>query len=202
MLQATLKNNTYPRPQEIAEKIVEKLPRIKVRAVLGWPADYTRNQKIVVRVIISLCVLEAIGVVFIFNSWFSRNDAVLFAEATVMKTRIGTDTEELVGELEAQGLHPDISQKIYREPLTVEGVLVALSHDNIQVFEYSDRSAAEKEKEMFAQKMAQTLSPNVQKTAYMQVRDTMIIFYMGYDESIISMLERYGARPLSVAQSF
>jgi len=99
-----------------------------------------------------------------------------------------------MGDLRGVNLKPELIQKIKRAPLSVKGALIGLGRDNIQVFEYPDHDTALKEGAIFAEKhtkhIGSTASNLWKNTMHLYVRDNIVIFYMGKDADILTVLNK------------
>jgi len=166
---------------------------------------FSKREQLVIRIMFSLFFLEAVASLYFINIWFFSDNSQYALAATALadttyKNNIkpGLATGEFINELQEAGLNPIVNQKIgKRLPFSVEGVLVSLDTDNIQIFEYPDHKTARKEGLLFAEKyMGESVKNRWKGMMYVYIRDKIVIFYMGKEENILTALSK-GMNPLS-----
>ncbi len=84
-----------------------------------------------------------------------------------------------------------IPSEIKRENLSVSGRMIVMNGDNLEVFEYPDSNTAEKEALQMSQKYQSTQnSLEWKESIHLYLKDNLLIFYMGKNDSIISALNQ------------
>lgn len=79
--------------------------------------------------------------------------------------------------------------EIKKEGLSVTGRMVVVNGDNFNVFEYTNSSLAQKEAFEMSQKYdATSNSAEWKENMHLYLKDNLLIFYMGKNDSIISAL--------------
>ena len=127
-----------------------------------------------------------------------------FPSALAYDTVPGSATERFVGQLKDHGLTAVMIGKITRRPyFTVEGNTVALNGDSIQVFEYPDHQSAVNDGSTLANRYsASSRSDAWKRDIHLYVDGTLVIFYMGSQNSIVSVLDAYAGVSLTQALQY
>lgn len=162
------------------------------------PLDLSpKNRSILMRIIIGIFLLETVVFLFFFKYVIVSNTGSYSVAISALADTIHADikpeleTEQFIGDLKSVDLGPVMTQKIKRAPFSVIGALISLKGDNIQVFEYPDYETASKEGLMFARGYTNnTKSSFRENTMHLYIKDKIIIFYMGKDKDILTMLRK------------
>ena len=164
------------------------------------------TERILMRVLFWIVVVDIILALtlflklFVFAPTFSL--PTMFASIPVASAAVsGPATGNFVESLNQYNLRPVIIGEISRRPrITVPGQLVALGGDNIQVFEYPDHDSAMNEATALAQAYTESSrSPAWKHNIHVFVKDSLLIFYMGNQSSIVAALEQHAG--LSMTQT-
>ena len=127
-------------------------------------------------------------IIFVLILFFSNFNSR--ASADVADIKPGVATEKFISEMKSVGFKPTMSQIIKRNQFSVEGILIGLGQDSIQVFEYPDHDAALAEEKMLSQKYTGTSTSSLWKNAkHLYVKDRIIVFYMGAEKNILDSLD-------------
>lgn len=124
------------------------------------------------------------SVVHSSNNLSSSN--VVYA-ANVPKMIVGPNTEDIIKKITATGLNPIVVGPIMRGTFSVEGKIVTLGGDNINIYEYANSNIASDEVVSF-QLSSETSAGSWKKEVYLYSKDNIIVFYMGEKKNIINSL--------------
>lgn len=126
--------------------------------------------------------------------------------ATLMQTNndsvtLGPKTTQFMQVLKNDNFEPVVFKKITRYPFTGDGRLIVMSGDNFQIFEYADRELAMKDASLFASKYT-TYSKKLvwKKDMHVYVNDTLVIFYLGKEPSILYSLDQNAVAFVNASQ--
>ncbi len=114
-----------------------------------------------------------------------REESYDFEESVL---NVGPNTEKLIEEIVKTGLDPVVARNIKREFFSVEGKIIALSKDNIHVFEYKDGTTLLNEVHSFRES-ANTPSGSWKKDVHLFKDENLIVFYKGEKKSILNSLQ-------------
>lgn len=120
---------------------------------------------------------------------FKNRVASSFAKNTSVGLVSSFSFSSLLNKLEEGNLHSAVIGDITREFFSQPGKIVALSKDNIKVFEYTDTKELSKDVENF-QKSARTREGAWKKSVHLYADSHMIVFYLGEKELIIKALDK------------
>ena len=133
-------------------------------------------------------MIEAIIFAFFIKTFFFADLSSFAVTAAKLKTP-GAETQQLMAELKDAHFKPVLSQKIKRAPFSAQGALIGVSGDNIQVFEYPNHESAVHELQLLTQKYGgANATATFKQNIHLYIRDALIIFYMGSNESILAEL--------------
>ncbi len=109
----------------------------------------------------------------------------------ISEKEIGTATQSLISNFKNSGLESAFAGRITKPPLSIEGNIITLDKDNIQVFEYPDTFIASNEAGMFLEYYKKISSRSSLKSLiHLYQKDAMVIFYMGENKNILDSLGR------------
>lgn len=147
---------------------------------------FSKKEKYALKVTLSAFLFEVI--IFVFILFFSNFNSYNSVRVDDIKPSLAT--EKLIDELKSVGFKPSIGQKIKRNQFSVEGILIRLGQDNIQVFEYPDRESALSEGKILSQKYTSTSTLGLWKnTKHVYIKDKMLVFYMGTEKNILDSMD-------------
>ena len=144
-----------------------------------------------VAVVINLILVSAM-----YTKYFMFNQATASLvkqnqEAVLNVIALGPETELFVQKLKDNGHKPMSVAVVKRKPFTVEGRLITLDGDNIQVFEYLDYKSAANDASILADKyISSTRSSTWKKDMHIYLNDKLVVFYMGHKKGIMDSLEK------------
>lgn len=178
---------------------MQKVRRIQKRAVkkfhvLATDSNILKIGRISKKILLWAFVIDVclLSVLYVKLFIIERVTPTAYAESTaiIMKpSPIGLATEDFLQHLTNSGLSPIVTTDVLRKPFTPKGRTVALEGDNIQVFEYSDSATAVKEASMLMQKYeASQRSSEWKKNMHVFNQGSLVIFYMGSNETIVKAL--------------
>lgn len=155
-------------------------------------SQFTRNESIIVQIMMGVFLLEIIVCIFLIRMWFS-SDTNLFAMTVQAYNSPGLETQQLMSELHDVHLNPVLNQKIKRTPFstqfTPQGALITLDRDNIQVFEYQDSESAQLQMNLLLENYNEIMmSKTSVKKMHLYIRNSLIIFYLGNNDNILTAL--------------
>ena len=138
---------------------------------------------------------------FSFTGFFSYRSLKMNSETAYSlddkKNSIGPETYKLIRKIEQMGLNPLVVGKSQRTFFSVEGRVVALSGDNIKVYEYPNNMGASAEVSNF-QESAKTRMGSWKKTVHLYAKGNIIVFYMGERKKIIDPLMQIFGKAVAV----
>ena len=113
-------------------------------------------------------------------------------------SKTGLQTTLLMQRLLGTSSPPVAPAHVTRSPFTVDGKVIALEGDNIQVFEYADHDSAMKDALILAGKFAPSATrPIWKKDMHVYVNDKLAIFYMGHSDLVMNSLKQNAGVPLT-----
>ena len=173
---------TRPTKSLIALLGDSKLDRLTMKVLL-WVA------------VIDLFLLPAIFVKVFFNPWEKRLVAVsetaadepIFVRAPIS----GPAMTALLAQLKNDDLTLVLAGTVTRRPFAVRGRTIALNGDSLQAFEYPDQAAAARDAAALASAYATSTRKTVwNKMVHIYVSGTLVAFYMGNQDHIVSALDQ------------
>ncbi len=122
----------------------------------------------------------------------------MFPQAKYSETSIGHEmslgpvTESFVKELKTEHFSAIPTASVKRLPLSVQGRMISIDGDNIQVFEYDNAEVAQKEAYALVSQYenADKNSASSEKNEHIYLKDKLVIFYLGSDESIMNLISK------------
>lgn len=102
---------------------------------------------------------------------------------------IGASTENLLKSIEGVGLNPLPLKRVSRAFFSVEGTMVAMAKDNIDIFEFNDETMAKLQVSKF-QRHAMTPQGSWKRDVHLYTRDNLVVFYMGDRYKITNALDK------------
>lgn len=122
------------------------------------------------------------------------NSSKIFASEAGIE--VSEETQNLMNDLNKEGLAPVAVSPITRDFFSVEGKILTAGKDNIHVFEYPNKGQAELEASFF-KRSSETRRGEWKKGVNLFLRNNLIIFYAGEKEPIIKALLSAGASKVS-----
>ena len=102
---------------------------------------------------------------------------------------LGQGTEQLLYDLKKLGLDTSPSRDFGRQPLSTRGVMLTMMNDNVQVFEYPEEGTASLEGGGLARRYTTTIANSWKKQIHIYLKGTILVFYMGKNDSILTSLQ-------------
>jgi len=157
---------------------------------------FAKRDGLVMRVVFSLFIIGTVIAILVFIRGFFFSNT-LYVSASMGYMNPGSPTGQFISELKGAGFEPLVlGQKIKRQPFSVNGQMVVLNGDNVQVFEYSNHDTALREATQLAQRYA---TNNIWKDkVHLYVKDTLIVFYLGTQKDILGALNKTGAEEIRI----
>ena len=118
---------------------------------------------------------------------------LFYSPISLTQSRIPPTTIKIINVFEHKGMHPiPIAQKIRRPLFYPEGIIVCLAGDNIQIFEYPDYLITQQNLGILRQKYKHnSTTPLSKNTVHIYTIENSIIFYMGINQDILSILDTF-----------
>ena len=154
------------------------------------PIFFPIQKNIVIWVMLCIFVIEILACLFVVKNLVSINETSYAADVAEYY-KPGIATEQFMSTLASENLDPVLGQKVTRAPFSVDGVIVLLGGDNIQIFEYADPTTAGQDISLLEEKYTtrkRTFSSN--ETTYLYTKGTLTIFYMGNNKNILDVLSK------------
>ncbi len=171
--------------------IVFPMQDIRPRNVRGFDIE-----KLCKRVIVSVTAVNIVFGAYLMHKLSLPNVILPTANAEGITkpthtTQIGHATDQLIQNLKSTGLNPVVQQDVKSRYFSVEGKLVTLEDDNLQVFEYGDSVTASKEAETLKQRYEDSSRTKRAKEKYhLYTNENVAIFYIGNNTKIIDSLNQ------------
>ncbi len=154
--------------------------------------------KVLMRIVIGVVILDLILGMFILIriympvSTFENTAFAAFAEPGATATPVGNETQSLIHNLHAQGLSAGIVGETTRQDINTPATLLSVEGDTILAFEYGEVSDAAEGARLLTERYVSPKRTGVwQDRAHVYVRDSLVLYYIGTNENIISALETY-----------
>ncbi|MBP7804706.1 MAG: hypothetical protein KA052_00600 [Candidatus Pacebacteria bacterium] len=155
-------------------------------------------EKVLMRIVIGAVVLDLILGMFILIriympvSTFENTAFAAFAEPGATATLVGSETQSLVHNLHAQGLSAGVVGETTRQDINTPATLLSVDGDTILAFEYGEVSGAQEGATLLRERYVAPKRTGVwQDRAHVYVHDSLVLFYIGTNEKIISALETH-----------
>lgn len=155
-------------------------------------------EKVLMRIVIGVVILDLILGMFILIriympvSTFENTAFAAFAEPGATPVVIGNATIGLVRNLHSQGLSAAVTGNTAREEVDAPATLLSVDGDTVLAFEYGGVSDAMEGSTLLSERYVSPKRTGVwQSRAHVYTRDSLVLFYLGTNEKIISALETY-----------
>ncbi|MES2314977.1 MAG: hypothetical protein V4524_03545 [Patescibacteria group bacterium] len=131
--------------------------------------------------IVDACVLPILFVKIYYYPSLRAVEVTRYAEAALSATP-GPATTDLLAAFGRNGLVTHPAMEISRPHFSVQGRIITVADDNIQVFEYQNSTAAQADYAAFVKK-------NSKSYTHLYIKDNLIALYIGDKPTIIGPLD-------------
>ncbi len=111
--------------------------------------------------------------------------------------------DRLIEDFEKKGLKVEITQSIEQPFFTVQGILLSLNGENIQVFQYPDEESREKDSHLISSDGSVIGNNQIEwiTPPYIWASGDLIVIYPGTDESVIDAINDTFGEPIARGHS-
>ncbi len=149
--------------------------------------------------ILCLVIGNCLLVLFLFKSILLPlpTNQIALAAGRGQKMAAGEASQEFINQLESRGLDPVLIGSIKRSSFSATGTLLALTGDNVQIFEYKDKTLITSELDQAMRQYSATgASRRWRGYVYIYQKNNLIVYYMGGQLLIVKTLNEILGQPL------